>query len=139
MGPEKTQGLLKGWTPRSCKGQVQKIKAWLKNQRIWSEEKKKELAQKKEKSPVEAPQASTSRDLPQQVPNKGKKALKRNQKGKQKAEGKSKSKWNNPYPQIYRTPKKEKTAMENVFNMARTLMEFKKQEEERMNQFLPKK
>ncbi|MBW0532968.1 hypothetical protein O181_072683 [Austropuccinia psidii MF-1] len=60
MGPEKTEELLKGWTPMSFKGQVQQIKAWLKNQRMLSEDQNKKSAQGKEKSQVEAPQASTS-------------------------------------------------------------------------------
>ncbi|MBW0584550.1 hypothetical protein O181_124265 [Austropuccinia psidii MF-1] len=93
-----------------------------------SEDQKKKLAQGKEKSPVEAPQASTRKNPPQQVPNKPKKTLKTNQMGKQKAKEKAKTKWNKPYPQNYRIPKKEKTAMDNVFNMARTLMEFKNKE-----------
>ncbi|MBW0500394.1 hypothetical protein O181_040109 [Austropuccinia psidii MF-1] len=83
MGPEKTKDLLNGWTPMSCKRQVQKIKDWLRNQSILSEDRKKELAQKKEKSPVDYPQASTRNNTPQQVPEKGNKALKSNQKGKQ--------------------------------------------------------
>ncbi|MBW0524059.1 hypothetical protein O181_063774 [Austropuccinia psidii MF-1] len=128
MGPEKTEDLLKGWTPMSCKGQVQQTKAWLKNQSILSEDQKKKLAQGKENSPVEAPQASTSKNLPQKVPKRDKKAPKSNQKGKQKAKGKAKCKWNTPYPQNSRIPKKEKTAIDNVFNMARTLMEFKNKE-----------
>ncbi|MBW0588215.1 hypothetical protein O181_127930 [Austropuccinia psidii MF-1] len=103
-----------------------------------SEDQKKKLAQGKDNTPVEAPQASTSKNTPQTVPNKPKKTQKTNQKGKKKAKGKAKPKWNNPYPQSYRIPKKEKTAMENVFNMARTLIEFKKQEEERLNQSFPK-
>ncbi|MBW0525258.1 hypothetical protein O181_064973 [Austropuccinia psidii MF-1] len=96
-----------------------------------SEDQKKKLTQGKENSPVEAPQASTSKTLPQQVPKKPKRTPKTNQKGKQKAKGKAKPKWNKPYPQNYRIPKKEKTAMDNVLNMARTLMEFKNKEEER--------
>ncbi|MBW0488438.1 hypothetical protein O181_028153 [Austropuccinia psidii MF-1] len=71
-------------------------------------------------------QASTRKNPPQQVPNKAKKTPKRDKKGKQKAKGKAKSKWNKPYSQNYGIPKKEKTAMENVFNMARTFMESKK-------------
>ncbi|MBW0581595.1 hypothetical protein O181_121310 [Austropuccinia psidii MF-1] len=139
MGPEKTEDLLRGWTPMSCKGQVQKIKSWLNNQSILSEEQKKKLAQGKENSPVEAPQASTSNNPPQKVPNKQKQSPKRNQKGKQKAKGKAKYKWNRTYPQNYRISKKEKTAMDNVFHIARTLMELKNKEEERMNQSFPKK
>ncbi|MBW0516948.1 hypothetical protein O181_056663 [Austropuccinia psidii MF-1] len=68
-----------------------------------------------------------------------KKTPKTNQKGKQKAKGKANPKWNKPYLQNYRIPKKEKTAMDNVFNMARTLMAFKNKEEETLNQSFPKK
>ncbi|MBW0586506.1 hypothetical protein O181_126221 [Austropuccinia psidii MF-1] len=132
MGPEKTEDLLRGWTPISCKGKVQQIKAWLKTQSILSEDQKKKLAQGKDNSPVEALQASTSKNPPQQVPKKEKKTPKSNKKGKEK------SKWNKPYPQNYRIPKKEKKAMDNVFNMATTLMEFKNKEEERLNQSFTK-
>ncbi|MBW0497354.1 hypothetical protein O181_037069 [Austropuccinia psidii MF-1] len=34
-GPEKTEDLLRGWTPISCKGQFQKIKAWLKPKHVF--------------------------------------------------------------------------------------------------------
>ncbi|MBW0523976.1 hypothetical protein O181_063691 [Austropuccinia psidii MF-1] len=40
-GPRKDKDLLKGWTPISCKGQVQKIKDWLKNQSMLSEDQKR--------------------------------------------------------------------------------------------------
>ncbi|MBW0563047.1 hypothetical protein O181_102762 [Austropuccinia psidii MF-1] len=137
MGPEKTEELLKGLTPMSCKGQVQQIKAWLKNHSMLSEDQKKKLAQGKENSPVEAPQASTSKNSPQQVPDMPKQTPKTNQKGKQKAKVKANPKWNKPHPQNYRIPKKEK--MDNVFNMARTLIEFESKEEERLNQSFPNK
>ncbi|MBW0540719.1 hypothetical protein O181_080434 [Austropuccinia psidii MF-1] len=84
MGPEKTEELLRGWTPMSCKGQVQQIKPWLKNQSMLSEDQKKKVAQGKDNTPVEAPQASTSKILPQQVPNEAKRTPKTNQKGKAK-------------------------------------------------------
>ncbi|MBW0580046.1 hypothetical protein O181_119761 [Austropuccinia psidii MF-1] len=96
MGSENTEELLNSWTPISWKGQVQQIKDWLKNQSILSEDQKKKLAQGKESSPVEVPQASTRGNLPQQVPDKPKQAPKTNQKGKQKAKGKAKPKWNKP-------------------------------------------
>ncbi|MBW0561989.1 hypothetical protein O181_101704 [Austropuccinia psidii MF-1] len=134
-GPKKTEDLMRVWTPMSYKGQVQQIKAWLKNQSMLSEDQKKKLAQGKDKSPVEAPQASKSKNPPQKALNKGKQTPK----SKQKAKGKTKSKWNEPDPQNYRIPKREKKAMENVFNMAQTLMEFKNKEEEILNQSIPKK
>ncbi|MBW0537479.1 hypothetical protein O181_077194 [Austropuccinia psidii MF-1] len=31
MGSEKTEELMRGWTPMSCTGKVQQIKSWLKN------------------------------------------------------------------------------------------------------------
>ncbi|MBW0467419.1 hypothetical protein O181_007134 [Austropuccinia psidii MF-1] len=43
---------------------------------------------------------------------------KTNQKGKQK----EMSKWDKMYPQNYTIPRREKAAMDNVFNMTRTLM-----------------
>ncbi|MBW0510800.1 hypothetical protein O181_050515 [Austropuccinia psidii MF-1] len=64
---------------------------------------------------------------------KGRKAPKTNPKVKQK------SKWNKPYPQSYRVPKKERTSMDNVFNMERDFMGFKNKEEDIMNQHFPKK
>ncbi|MBW0589745.1 hypothetical protein O181_129460, partial [Austropuccinia psidii MF-1] len=133
MGPENTEEHLKGWTPISCKVQVQQIKAWLKPQSMLSDDQKKKLAKGKENIPVEAPQASKSTNPPQQVPNKPKQTKKTNQKGKQKEKGKAK-----PCLQNYRIPKKEETAMDNVFNMAITLMEFKNKEAERLNQSFPK-
>ncbi|MBW0462027.1 hypothetical protein O181_001742 [Austropuccinia psidii MF-1] len=60
MGPENKEDLLKGWKPMSCKGQVQQIKALLKNQSMLSEDQKNKLVKGKDNSPVEAPQASTS-------------------------------------------------------------------------------
>ncbi|MBW0587767.1 hypothetical protein O181_127482, partial [Austropuccinia psidii MF-1] len=139
MWPEKTEELLKGWKPMSCKGKVQQIKYWLRNQSMFSEDQKKKLAKGKENRPVEATQASTSKNMPQQVSNKAKRTPKTNQKGNQKAKGKENHKWNKAYPQNYRIPKKEKTAMDNVFNMARTLMELRYKEEEILNQSFPKK
>ncbi|MBW0559722.1 hypothetical protein O181_099437 [Austropuccinia psidii MF-1] len=109
-------------------------KCLVENQSMLSEDQKK-LAQGRDNTPVEAPQASTSKTLPQQVLKKPKQTPKTKKKGKEKA----KPKWNKPYPQNYRIPKKEKKAMDNVFNMARTLMEFKNKEEERVNQYFPKK
>ncbi|MBW0550879.1 hypothetical protein O181_090594 [Austropuccinia psidii MF-1] len=68
MGPEKTEELLRGWTPISFKGQFQQIKAWFKNHSMLSEDQKKKVAQGKNNSPVEAPQASTSAERGQASP-----------------------------------------------------------------------
>ncbi|MBW0468541.1 hypothetical protein O181_008256 [Austropuccinia psidii MF-1] len=67
LGPESTEDLLNGWTPMSCKVQVQKIKVWLKDQSILSVDRKKDLSQKRDNSQVEAPQVSTSKILHQQL------------------------------------------------------------------------
>ncbi|MBW0548834.1 hypothetical protein O181_088549 [Austropuccinia psidii MF-1] len=139
MCAEKKEEILRGWTPMSCKGQVQQIKAWLENQSILSEDQTKKLAQGKDNSPVEAPEASKRKNVPQQVPNKDKQTPMSNQKGKQKEKGRAKYKWNKHYPQNYRITKKEKKDMENVFNVERTLMKFKNKEEERLNQSFPKR
>ncbi|MBW0535895.1 hypothetical protein O181_075610 [Austropuccinia psidii MF-1] len=64
---------------------------------------------------------------------------KASQKGNQKAKGKGKSNSNNPYPWSYRISKKEKQDMENVLIMERTFMEFKNNEDKRMNKSLSKK
>ena len=74
----------------------------------------------------EAPVASTSKPQANQLPQEGKKNKKTN--------------WRKPYSPSYRIPKIQKHAMDNVFNMARTLMEFKDKEEQRMRQpHFPKK
>ncbi|MBW0517201.1 hypothetical protein O181_056916 [Austropuccinia psidii MF-1] len=52
-------------------------------------------------------------------------------------QGKGKANWNRPYPQGYRIPKLEPSAVDSVFNMARTLMEFTAKEQERMNRTFP--
>ncbi|MBW0561489.1 hypothetical protein O181_101204, partial [Austropuccinia psidii MF-1] len=65
-------------------------KARLKNQSILSEDQRKNLAQGKEKSPVEASQASTSKNPPQQVPQKGQENPKEQSEGQEKGKGKGK-------------------------------------------------
>ncbi|MBW0469894.1 hypothetical protein O181_009609 [Austropuccinia psidii MF-1] len=83
LGPERTKELLKSWTPSSFKGEVQKIKVWLKNKRIISEEHKKEWAQNKDNTPVEASQASKSAKYRQEIP---KEQSERQEKGKAQVE-----------------------------------------------------
>ncbi|MBW0558026.1 hypothetical protein O181_097741 [Austropuccinia psidii MF-1] len=101
-----------GWNPLSSKPQIKKIKEY--------------LAKKKEETKEEAPVASTSKPQANPIPQEGKKNKKKNRK--------------KPYSPSYRIPKIQKDAMENVFNMARTLIEFKNKEEQRMRQpHFPKK
>ncbi|MBW0558613.1 hypothetical protein O181_098328 [Austropuccinia psidii MF-1] len=97
--------------------------------------KEERIGPKEGKQPIGISSSLQKQESTSKSDKKGQKAPKRSHKGKKKA----KSKWDKPYPQNYRIPKKEKTAMDNVFNISRTLMRFKNKEEERMNQFLPKK
>ncbi|MBW0517985.1 hypothetical protein O181_057700 [Austropuccinia psidii MF-1] len=92
------------WNPLSSKPQIKKIKEY--------------HAKKKEASKEEGQVASTSKPQANQLPQEAKKNKKKNLR--------------KPYSPSYRIPKIQKDAMENVFNMARTLMEFKDKEEQRM-------
>ncbi|MBW0550830.1 hypothetical protein O181_090545 [Austropuccinia psidii MF-1] len=95
-----------GWNPLSSKPQIKKIKEY--------------HSKKREASKEEAPVASTSKPQANQPPQEGKKNKKKN--------------WRKPYSPSYRIPKIQKDSMDNFFNMARTLMEFKDKEEQRMRQ-----
>ncbi|MBW0505221.1 hypothetical protein O181_044936 [Austropuccinia psidii MF-1] len=86
-----------GWNPLSSKPQMKKIKEY--------HSKKREARNK------EAPVASTNKLQVYQTPQEGTRKRKNN--------------WRKPYSPSYRIPKIQKDVMENVFNMARTLMEFK--------------
>ncbi|MBW0562208.1 hypothetical protein O181_101923 [Austropuccinia psidii MF-1] len=77
-------------------------------------------AKKREATKEEAPVASTSKPQANQPSQEGKKNKKKN--------------WSKPYSPNYRIPKIQKDAIDNVFNIARTLMKFKDKEEKRMRQ-----
>ncbi|MBW0567076.1 hypothetical protein O181_106791 [Austropuccinia psidii MF-1] len=138
LGQEKTLELLGDWSPFSCKDKIKKIKNWLKTQSLLSIDQKKEL----EMTPAletEVPMASTSskpapevsRDKPKGPQKKGSK--------KHQSRGKGKANWRRPYTQWYRIPKLEPSAVDSVFNMARTLMDLKPKQQERMNRTFPNK
>ncbi|MBW0502305.1 hypothetical protein O181_042020 [Austropuccinia psidii MF-1] len=95
-----------GWNPLSSKPKIKKIKEY--------------HTKKREARKEEAPVASTSKPQANQPPQEGKKNKKKN--------------WRKPYSPSCRVPKIQKDAMDNVFNMARPLMEFKYKEEQRMRQ-----
>ncbi|MBW0509723.1 hypothetical protein O181_049438 [Austropuccinia psidii MF-1] len=95
-----------GWNPLSSKPQTKKIKDY--------------HAKKREESKEEAPVASTSNPQDNQLLQEGKNNKKKN--------------WRKPYSRSYRFLKIQKDAMENFFNICRTLMEFKYKEEQRMRQ-----
>ncbi|MBW0502068.1 hypothetical protein O181_041783 [Austropuccinia psidii MF-1] len=100
------------WKPLSSKPQIKNIKEY--------------HAKKREVTKEEAPVASTSKPQANPLPQEGNKNKKKN--------------WRKPYFPSYRIPKIQRDAMDNVFNMARTLMELKDKEEQRMRQpHFPKK
>ncbi|MBW0578632.1 hypothetical protein O181_118347 [Austropuccinia psidii MF-1] len=83
----------------------------------------------------EGPVASTSsKPAPETSKEKLKRAQKK-KKGPKSNQGKEKGKknWHRPYPKGCRILKLEPSAMDSVFNMARTLMEFIDKQQERMN------
>ncbi|MBW0491427.1 hypothetical protein O181_031142 [Austropuccinia psidii MF-1] len=138
LGQEKTIELLGGWSPLCCKDKVKKIKNWLKNQSLLSIDQKKEL----ELTPAletEAPLVSNSSKPDPEVFKDKPKGPQKKQRGPKNHQGKGKGKanWHIPYPQGYRIPKLEPSAMDSVFNMARTLMEFIAKEQKRMNRTFP--
>ncbi|MBW0589732.1 hypothetical protein O181_129447 [Austropuccinia psidii MF-1] len=101
-----------GWNPLSSKTQIKKIKEY--------------NVKKKEAAKEEAPVASTNKPQANPLPQQGKKNKKNN--------------CRKPYSPSYMIPKIQKHAMDNVFNIARTLMEFKDEEEQTMRQpHFPKK
>ncbi|MBW0484893.1 hypothetical protein O181_024608 [Austropuccinia psidii MF-1] len=89
----------------------------------------------------EGPVASTTSKLAPEVPKDNPKGLQKKQKGPKNHQGRGKVKanWHRPCQQGYRIPKLELSAVDSVFNMARTLMEFAAKEQARMNRTYPHK
>ncbi|MBW0582354.1 hypothetical protein O181_122069, partial [Austropuccinia psidii MF-1] len=140
LGQEKTIELLGGWSPLSFKDKVKKIRNWLKNHSLLPIDQKKEL----EMTPAvetEGPVVSTSFKPAPEVSKDKPKGPQKKQKSPEnhQCKGKGKVNWHRPYAQGYRIPKLEPSAMDSVFNMARTLVEFTAKEQERMNQTFPQK
>ncbi|MBW0470624.1 hypothetical protein O181_010339 [Austropuccinia psidii MF-1] len=95
-----------GWNSISSKHKIKKIKEY--------------YAKKREASKEEATVASTRKPQVNQPLQEGKKSKKTN--------------WRKPYSPSYRIPKIQKDSMDNVFNMAIALMEFKEEKDQRMRQ-----
>ncbi|MBW0561000.1 hypothetical protein O181_100715 [Austropuccinia psidii MF-1] len=95
-----------GWNPLSSKPQIKRIKEC--------------CAKKKEARKEESPVASTRKPQVNQPPQEGNKKKKKN--------------WRKPHSLSYRMTKIQKDAIDNVSNMARSLMELKDKEEQRMRQ-----
>ncbi|MBW0541082.1 hypothetical protein O181_080797 [Austropuccinia psidii MF-1] len=140
LGEEKTIELLGGWSPLPCKDKVKKVKNWLKNKSLLSIEQKKEL----EMTPAletKVPVVSTSSKPAPEMSKDKPKGPQKKQRGPKNHQGKGKGKanWHRPYPQEYRIPKLEPSAVDSVLNMASTLMEFTGKEQERMKRTFPPK
>ncbi|MBW0580740.1 hypothetical protein O181_120455 [Austropuccinia psidii MF-1] len=138
LGTENTIELLGGWSPLSCKDKVKNRKNWLKNQSLLSIDQKKELKMNPALETA-GPVASTSFKPAPEVSKYKPKGPHKKQKGPKnhQGKGKGKSNWHRPYPQGYRIPKLEPSALNSVFNMARTLMQFTAKEQERMKRNFP--
>ncbi|MBW0577603.1 hypothetical protein O181_117318 [Austropuccinia psidii MF-1] len=89
----------------------------------------------------EGPVASTSSKPAPEKSKKNPKGPPRKKKGSNNPQGKGKGRenWNRPYPQGYRIPKLQPSAMDSVFNMARTLMELTAKEQGCINRTFPHK
>ncbi|MBW0509483.1 hypothetical protein O181_049198 [Austropuccinia psidii MF-1] len=129
LGQEKTIDLLAGWSPLSCKDKFKKIKNWLKNQSVLSIDQKKKL-QMTPALEKEGPEASTSYKPAPEVSKDKPKGPQKKQRG---PKGKAKSNWHRHYPQGYRIPKLEPSAMDSLFNTARKIMEFTAKKKETVN------
>ncbi|MBW0563278.1 hypothetical protein O181_102993 [Austropuccinia psidii MF-1] len=89
----------------------------------------------------EGPVVSTSSKPVPEVSKEKLKEPQKNHRGPKNNQGKGKGKlnWHRPYPQGYRIPKFQPSAMESVFTMARTPIKFKFKEQERMSRNLQRK
>ncbi|MBW0551428.1 hypothetical protein O181_091143 [Austropuccinia psidii MF-1] len=87
--------------------------------------------------PVASKSSKTAPEQPKHKPKvpQSKQRGPRNNQGK----GKGKANWNRPYPQGYRIPKLEHSAMDSVVNMTRSLMDLTPKEQERMKSTFPQK
>ncbi|MBW0554995.1 hypothetical protein O181_094710 [Austropuccinia psidii MF-1] len=138
LGQEKTMKLLGGWIPFYCKDKVKNIKNLLKNKSLLSIDQKKKLEMTltlEKKGPVASTSSKPAPQVSKDKPNRPQK----NQKGPKNHQGKGKGKenWHRIYQQGYRIHKLEPSAVESVFNMARTLMEFTAKEQERIDRIFP--
>ncbi|MBW0527151.1 hypothetical protein O181_066866 [Austropuccinia psidii MF-1] len=133
LGQEKTIEVLGDWILFSCKEKFKKLKNWVKNQSLSSIDHKKELEMTQDLE-TESPVVSTSCKPAPEVSKDKPKGPQKKKKGpnSHKGKGKGNAYWHSPYPQGYRIPKLELSAMDSVLNMARTLMEFTAKDHERL-------
>ncbi|MBW0543274.1 hypothetical protein O181_082989 [Austropuccinia psidii MF-1] len=140
LGQEKSLELSGGWSPLSCKEKVKKIKNLLKNQSLLSINEKKELEMTSALE-TEGPVASTSSKPAPEVSKGNPKQAQKKQKSpnSHKGKGKGKANWHKAYPQGYSILKLEPSAVDSVFNMARSLMEFTAKKQERIHRTFTRK
>ncbi|MBW0523409.1 hypothetical protein O181_063124 [Austropuccinia psidii MF-1] len=139
LGQEKTIKLLGGLSPLYFKEKVKKINNWLRNQNILPIDQKKELEMTPalEKGPVASTSSKPAPEMSKDKPKGPQKKLKDPKNHQDK--GKGKYNQHRPHPQGKRIPKLEPSAVDSVFTMARTLMEFTAKEKERMKRTFPQK
>ncbi|MBW0503674.1 hypothetical protein O181_043389 [Austropuccinia psidii MF-1] len=132
-GSGEDHGALRRVEPTVLQRQGQRDKELVKNQSLLSIDQKKELEMTPDLE-KEHPVASTSSKPAPEVSEDKPKGPQRKQRGPKNHQGKGKGKnnWKRPYSQGYRILKLEPSAVESVFNMARTLMEFTAKEQERI-------
>ncbi|MBW0502303.1 hypothetical protein O181_042018 [Austropuccinia psidii MF-1] len=73
------------------------------------------------------------KQVPKNNPSSQQQKFQHEKKPQAQNKGKGKAPATKPYSQGYRIPNIQQDAMENVFQMARTMMEIKKKEEARLN------
>ncbi|MBW0587951.1 hypothetical protein O181_127666 [Austropuccinia psidii MF-1] len=84
------------------------------------------------KSRMEEKQHSTTKASAKTSPSGQQQQFQCEKEAKSSKKGKGKAPAQKPYSQGYRIPKIQQDAMENVFPMARTIMELQKKEETRL-------
>ncbi|MBW0542847.1 hypothetical protein O181_082562 [Austropuccinia psidii MF-1] len=83
-------------------------------------------------SRMEEKQPTTTQASAQNSPSSQKQQFQREKQPQAQNKGKGKAPATQPYSQGYRISKIQQDAMENVFQMARTMMELKKKDEARL-------
>ncbi|MBW0484280.1 hypothetical protein O181_023995 [Austropuccinia psidii MF-1] len=138
LGQGKTIELLGGLSPLSCKENVKKVTNLLKNQSHLSMDQKKDLEMIPALEKKEPVASASSKKAPEKYKEKpqGPQQKRRGPKNNQ-GTGKGKGNRHRPYPQGCRIPKLEPSDADIVFNMARTLMEFTANKQERMSRNFP--
>ncbi|MBW0468273.1 hypothetical protein O181_007988 [Austropuccinia psidii MF-1] len=102
------------------------------------DQKELEITQTLEKEgPVLSTSSKTAPEVSKDKPNRPQKKQKGPKDHQLKVKGKAN--WHRLYPQGYRIAQLEPSAVDSIFNMARTLMEFTAKEQERMNRTFPRK